>query len=227
MNYRFIHKNNDEPLKVVAEWRNVQLTPGYNACFLCYEQGIIETFPQGNTTVEGIKKFMDKRMKFLIECGLWNKPHVEIKNYSEVPSIIDREARILFAALLEKESQRGHLQGYIGFNASAHIRLIIYTGGIFHRGRIPVTTVNNRDDAISRALEILHGSVSEGPVEKILHRLRDRARSFIVPEVPVVQDHNAPNLEVEVARLFDFISSINWTKVGSELDFDEIQEDDP
>jgi hypothetical protein len=60
------------PIRVNPEWTDVQITPTYSASFFFVGNNILVTIPKGDCGVDGIKKFIIKRDKFITE---FNKNH--------------------------------------------------------------------------------------------------------------------------------------------------------
>jgi len=145
-------------LSIVREphWQDMPLGSRYSASFAVIGGRILYSAPRGNAGNWGVPRFMEMREKVLREAGLWREPHVEIKDYGEVPEDHPRFGRVQFTLAMAAEDRRGHLKGFYAFNGPASFGRILRVAKrlVRHRG-IPADFVPDYEAAVLHAVDRL------------------------------------------------------------------------
>ncbi|MBL8026945.1 MAG: response regulator [Fibrobacteres bacterium] len=138
-----------------SEWQNITLTHEYSASFNIVDENVFISAPFGESGNEGIPLFVKVRREFLEKNGLWDKMHVEIKDYALVRSRPGRISRSQFAQAMVEERNRGMLKGVVCINMSPFIEWILKIGVKIYGEGIPFVFASSLSDAIDKAHKIL------------------------------------------------------------------------
>ena len=144
------------------------------------------SIPKGNSINEGMSRFIECRREFLKDTGLYDKNHIELKDYSGLEGLVSKDNRILFAQMLLDEHDRGYLLGLFGFNGSPVIRWSFELGKKIYSRDFPLFLCRNYKKAIEKAL-YLKEHVNDIPSE-----------------------HDSMDEKNEIDRLFYFINELSW-----------------
>ena len=218
-------------LRVVSrpEWIDVHLVDGYSASFCIIGDGVLLTAPRGNSGNAGVPRFFEVREAILRDVGLWERPHVEIKDYHDVDRSHPRVGRVQFTELLLAEGRRGWIRGFWGFDGPLMYRFILNVAKrlVRHAGA-PVEFVKDYRTAILKAVQVREGSgmtyseagrrsLVSDPTAFSLRAVerRDHAARAAAEEPP--RSFSAKELTGHIDDLLDFIGAINWNAQGVEL----------
>lgn len=143
--------------------------------------------PNGDSNGEGLLQYFIKRKEFLLEMGLYEKHHIELKDYSHIRGKISKNNRMIFTRHLLDEEKRGYLLGLLGYNGSDFVRLTFEQGKKLYHKKFPLYLYNNYDEALQAAHIILKGS-------------KNKQREEI----------QIKNALTDADKLFYYISSMSW-----------------
>ncbi|MBN8216190.1 MAG: response regulator [Spirochaetes bacterium] len=144
------------------EWMQVALCPGYAASFRMLGPRIVYTKPHGYSGDHGMGRFLEKREAFLRLQGLWDEPHVEIKDYGGIMGGLNRIARAEFINFIRREAVRGSLKAMVHVNSSRLVQFSIAMALRLDGSSFPMPFAANLPTAIQTA----HHWLPDGPAEK-------------------------------------------------------------
>ncbi len=143
------------PITSKPEWDDIQFNNTYWASFKLIGDSILWSIPRGNSGAKGIQRFFNARERILKDTGLFNQPHVEIKDYSHTIGHATNAARQQFIECMKIERDRNWLKGYVGYNASLPVKLRINVGKRLYRLTFPLKLVNRYEDAVALAVNLV------------------------------------------------------------------------
>lgn len=146
-----------------CDWQNVQLSNCYSASFAVLDESIFISTPIGKADREGIASFMKERESFLKTHEMWNKPHVEIKDYYYIVGRPSRAGRNQFTKAIISEHERGMLKGIVYINTNAIVSLMIKLGTRLYGNGFPFIRATSLSDAINKAKTFLHSTNLDEP----------------------------------------------------------------
>ncbi|MDA3811187.1 MAG: hypothetical protein PF518_12765 [Spirochaetaceae bacterium] len=88
-------------ITVFPEWDNIEITKNYSVSFIQLGENIFLSIPKGNSENEGMARFINCRKEFLKYTGLYDKEHIELKDYSAITGKVSKENRQLFTNMME------------------------------------------------------------------------------------------------------------------------------
>ncbi len=145
------------PIHVDDKWKHFEVFSGYEAGFYLIGRNIFVTHLKGNPTEDGTLKLYKLRKDFLTEKGLWDKPFIELRDYTEISPHFSKAVRLQFSKLIYQERERGCMRAFLGFNASLFIRSIMNVGKRIYEQYVnyPIGIEKDYETAIKHALQIL------------------------------------------------------------------------
>jgi signal transduction histidine kinase len=154
------------PITRKPGWTNLALAQGYSASFCLIGDRILASTARGNSGRAGIPRFFEERERVLREMGLWEQPHLEIKDYGAIDPNHPRHGRSQFSNALAAEGRRGMLRGFWGYNGPTAFRWIMQVALelVGYDGPVPVRLVKDYRAAILEATAArsrLEGVLSE------------------------------------------------------------------
>lgn len=135
-------------------WENIDLGDGYSVSFKIIGDHIIVVKPKGNSGKNGMIRLLKERDKILKEAGLFDKKHIELKDYSEVVGAATREGRQQFLEYMIRERDRKYLIGFFGYNSSVFVKWSMNIGIKLVRTTYPLSIVDSYDIALEKAMLI-------------------------------------------------------------------------
>ena len=141
------------PVRRRPGWTDVKLGRLYSASFCLIGSRVLLSVPKGNAGNWGVPRFMEARERVLRQAGIWDRPHVEIKDYGQVAADHPRFGRVQFTLAMAAEQRRGQLKGFWAFNGPTSFSNILNVAKrlVRHRG-IPVNFVSDYEEALLHAL---------------------------------------------------------------------------
>lgn len=218
-------------LRVISrpEWTDVPLVDGYSASFCIIGDGILLTAPRGNSGDAGVPRFFEVREAILRDVGLWERPHVEIKDYHDVDRRHPRAGRVQFTELLLAEGRRGWIRGFWGFDGPLMYRFILNVAKrlVRHAGT-PVEFVKDYRTAVLKAVQVREASsmtyseagrrsLISDPTAFSLRAVEQRDPATQARDSEPPRPFSPEELSTHIDDLLDFIGSINWNTQGVEL----------
>lgn len=148
-------------------------------------------------------RLIEYRKEFLKFSGLYEKPHIELKDYGAIKGKISKKNRLLFTEMLREEKQRGYLIGFMGYNGSGIIRWSFELGKKLYAPDYPLFLFKNYDRAIKKSLEIFHKGSAGNPAT----------------------ENQTKNDEIE--KLLYFISELSWNLEDKKIPDFDLPDDNP
>jgi len=185
------------PIRAFPEWDDIELNDSYSVTFMLLGENMFLSIPVGNSDSQGMKRFISCRKEFLKYTGLYDKDHIELKDYSRLKGKIDKSSRLLFTEMLLGEERRGHLLGLLGYNGQPFIRWYFELGKKLYSKKFPLFLYKNYELAVSKALQLF------------------KNRKLEKESVDVIDENE------EINKLLYFINELSWDLKSSNLpDFD-------
>ncbi|MBN2657408.1 MAG: hypothetical protein JXR86_10130, partial [Spirochaetales bacterium] len=142
-------------IKIFPLWENIKLTEQYSVSFRLAGENILLSLPVGDSSGEGLSLFLVKRKEFLQEIGLYDRIHIELKDYSQLQGKVSKNNRMIFTRHLLEEKKRGCLLGLMGFNGPPFIRWSFELGKRLYSRDFPLHLYKTFDEAMKEALLLL------------------------------------------------------------------------
>lgn len=151
------------PVTERPEWKDIILDKNYKVSFSLIGDNIIKIVPEGKSTTQGFSKFLEIREAFIRELGLWDLPHIVLKDYSRIEGLPSKEGRSLNTELLVAESKRGKLKGMLIYKCPMVIRWLFNVGLRIHNSPRFICILKSYKEAILRAVSINKGEIGTEP----------------------------------------------------------------
>ncbi len=141
------------PIVQKPEWTDIPVGEGYRVTFCQIGERILHVILRGNETRLVVKKFYEYREQVLKEFPCGGQKIVEIRDYKDVIGAPSRSARLAHTRYFARETRR--CLGFIAFNASWKIRVILRVVVRFLKSPFPIETRPNYRGAVLRAVQLL------------------------------------------------------------------------
>ncbi len=112
-------------LRYFPEYYQVEICTGFLITFALLGHSILLSIPEGVITKPGVSRLVALRQRFLEERGLWTIPHFEINDCKGLGANQRLDHTLLLAQELQKEVNRGVLQGFYAFNSRSQKRALV------------------------------------------------------------------------------------------------------
>jgi PAS domain S-box-containing protein len=174
-------------LKIIsrAEWTNIDLGENYFVTFKFIGERILQSSSQGQATEHVMDRYFIEKAKVLSEILEPDEPYFELRDYSGIKNVINKDARDRFSKGMFADKKR--ILGFIGYNAPLSIKLAINVGKRLYGSPFPMLIVQDYETAITKAVKSF--------------REKDKAEKT---------SKSMAYKEKDINELLQFIGQINW-----------------
>ncbi len=213
------------------DWTDIQLASDYRVTFAILGECILLTHARGHAGEDGVPRLFQERARVMRDAGLYNRHHLEIRDYSGIVRGHPSKGRVQFTLGLIAEGQRGYLKGFWGFNGTFALRAIMSVAKrLIGYDGIPVGFVTDYETAVLSALAAQqHPTFAEPapPLHVDLDNLELPFFGEVVQQRNLAPDRLQPReaaadrpvwsdleLRRRVDALLQFLGGINWSIEG-------------